>query len=319
MVWLLLAFLVILVALVALFAWLWTPDAPNGRLEARYLNAPSDYLEAAGLRLHVRDTGSKDAPALILLHGVGSSLHSWEPWARSLSADFRVVRYDLPGFGLTGPDVTGDYSEARGMQVLEALMDKLSIDRASLIGNSMGGRLAWRFAAEHPMRTDKLVLISPDGFERPGNAYGQTPVVPVLARLLKYTLPRPLLRKQLALSYGDRTRLSEKTVTQYHDLMLARGVRGAMLERAAQTILDDPRPLLRSITAPALVVWGEMDALIPLSRAGCFAEALPAATLVTLPGLGHMPHEEDPDVPLAPVREFLNAPKLHAPEYAPGR
>lgn len=293
------------VALVALVAWLWTPDASRASVEARHLDSPSDYLYVGGQRLHVRDAGSKDAPALIMLHGAGSSLHTWESCALSLSSAYRVVRYDLPGCGLTGPDVTGDYSEARGMQILLGLMNELSIERASLMGNSMGGRLAWRFAARHPERIEKLVLISPDGFERPGHGYGRAPVLPPFVKLTKYALPKALLRRQLALSYGDRRKLNEETVARYHDLIRSSGVRPSMISRAEQTVLDDPTPFLKNIGAPTLIVWGELDALIPSSYAGRFLDALPNATLVTLPGLGHMPHEEDAGTLLEPVRAFL--------------
>jgi pimeloyl-ACP methyl ester carboxylesterase len=112
---------------------------------------------------------------VILLHGFGASLDTWEPWAGRLSEQFRVIRLDLPGFGLTGADPTGDYSDARAMKLLAGLMDQLGIQRASLIGNSLGGRIAWNFAAMHPDRVRSLVLISPDGFASPGFEYGRAP------------------------------------------------------------------------------------------------------------------------------------------------
>src|SRR5262249_21333024 len=163
----------------ALAKYLWTPDQSRAHLEQKYLASPADYIAVASIRLHVRDTGPRNASsALVLLHGLGSSLHTWEPWAKALSTDHRVVRYDLPRFGLTGPDPTNDYSEGRGMQILAALLDKLGIKRAILIGNSMGGRLAWNFAALHSDRVEKLVLISPDGFQSAGFEYGKAPKVP---------------------------------------------------------------------------------------------------------------------------------------------
>ena len=123
-------------------AWLFTPDKPRPALEAVYAQPPSAFVTVLGLRVHVRDTGPRDGRTVILLHGLGSSLHTWEPWANTLSHRFRVIRFDLPGFGLTGPDPSGDYSDARSMAVLAALMDALAVPRASLVGNSMGGKLA---------------------------------------------------------------------------------------------------------------------------------------------------------------------------------
>jgi pimeloyl-ACP methyl ester carboxylesterase len=286
-------------------AWLYTPDKPRAALEAAYAGPPSEFLPVAGLRVHVRDTGPRDAPVVILLHGLGSSLHTWEPWAKDLSARFRVIRYDLPGFGLTGADPTGDYSDARSIAVLAALMDALSVQRASLIGNSMGGKLAWQFAAAHPDRMDKLILISPDGYASPGFEYGKKPEVPMVARVLPYTLPTFLLRMNLVPAYGDPSRLTEATVTRYRDLMLAPGVRRALLDRTGQVMLEPPEPRLRQITAPTLLVWGEKDGLIPFSNAKDYLNAIPNVRLVSFPNPGHVPQEEDPARSLAPVEAFL--------------
>jgi pimeloyl-ACP methyl ester carboxylesterase len=183
------------IALIGGALWLWTPDRSRAELETKYLIEPGDMLEVAGVRLRVRDTGPKEAPALIMLHGFGSSLETWEPWARALQGDYRVIRFDLPGSGLSAPDPTGDYSDARSVEVLAALMDRLGVGRASLIGNSIGGAIAWTFAAQHPERVDKLVLISPDGFASPGLAYGQRPDVPVMVKLMRYALPKALVRE----------------------------------------------------------------------------------------------------------------------------
>jgi hypothetical protein len=106
-------------------AWLYTPDAQRAALEAEYAGPPSVFLDVGGIRLHVRDTGPRAAPAVILLHGFGSSLQTWEDWAHDLERDHRVIRYDMPGFGLTGPDPSGDYSDQRSIAVLIALMDRL--------------------------------------------------------------------------------------------------------------------------------------------------------------------------------------------------
>lgn len=113
--------LITLVALIGFGLWLWTPDKSRRELEARYLDAPGDILPLAGMELHVRDSGPKNGPALILLQGFGSSLHTWEPWARELSSEYRVIRIDMPGAGLSGPDPNGDHSDARSRRVLTAV------------------------------------------------------------------------------------------------------------------------------------------------------------------------------------------------------
>lgn len=290
---------------IAIGLWLYTPDKPRDRLERAYTTSPEDFVRAEGLRLHVRDTGPRDAPVLILLHGLGSSLHTWEPWARTLSASYRVIRFDLPGFGLTGADPTGDYSDARSVAVLGALMDSLSIHHAAIAGNSMGGKIAWMFAAAHPGRVDALILISPDGFASPGFEYGKRPEIPAVARLLPYILPAWLLRMNLAPAYGDPARLTGATLDRYRDMMLAPGVRRAMLARMEQVMLEPPEPFLARIAAPALLVWGERDGLIPFRNAADYLRAIAGSRLVSFPELGHVPQEEAPEQSVAPVQAFL--------------
>jgi len=294
--------------IVALALWLYAPDKPRAALEAAY---PGDYRTVDGVRLRLRDTGPRntgprDAPAVILLHGFGTSLDTWEPWAQALSARYRVIRFDLPGFGLTGPDPTGDYTDAREMKILSDLMDQLGVDRASLIGNSLGGRIAWNFAALHPDRVTRLVLVSPDGFASPGFEYDKAPKTPLMMLALPYVAPRGMLKASLAAAYARPEALSEATLTRYRDMMLAPGVRPAILARMGQVILRDPAPTLARIQAPTLLLWGEKDGMIPISNAADYLRDMPHATLVRLPTLGHVPFEEDPVNSLAPVERFLS-------------
>jgi pimeloyl-ACP methyl ester carboxylesterase len=302
---LLIVLIILAIAFAALGFWLWTPDRSRSELEAKYLASPQDMIDIAGVRLHVRDTGPRAAPALILLHGFGSSLHTFEPWAVDLSEDYRVIRFDLPGSGLSEPDPTGLYTDARSIDIMLALMDHLGVAKASVIGNSIGGRLAWHFAAEHPERVNKLVLISPDGFASSGFVYGEKPEIPASLSLMRYVLPKALLRMSLVPAYANPDRLSDETVERYHALMLAPGSRDALLARMQQTILTDPVPVLKKITAPVLLLWGAGDAMIPITNAADYQRVLSDSTLVTLPTLGHLPFEEDPQTSLPPLREFL--------------
>lgn len=294
-----------LVAAVGSALLLWTPDRSRESLEAKYLRAPADMIEVDGVRLHVRDDGPRNARAVVMLHGFGSSLHTWEAWSNGLDDRMRVIRFDLPGTGLSPPDPSGDYTDARTVRLLLALLDKLGLERASVIGNSIGGRIAWNFAAQHPGRVDKLVLVAPDGFASPGFEYGKAPAVPSIMGIMRHVLPKSVLRMNLAPSYGDRTRLSDETVTRYHDLMLAPGVRGAVLERMQQTRLQPPEALLARIDAPVLLVWGERDAMIPVANAADYTKNLRDSRVVAFPTLGHVPQEEAPAESLPPVRDFL--------------
>lgn len=302
----LLVVIVVVIAVASLLGvWLYTPDKSRAQLESEYATPPSKFVEVEGLRIHVRETGPRDGRTVLLLHGFGASLHTWENWASVLSDRFRTVRFDLPGFGLTEPDPTGDYSDERGMRLLAALMDELSIERAALIGHSMGGRLAWMFASRHPDRVSELILISPDGFESEGFEYGKKAKVPMLVRLLPVTLPTFMVRMNLAPAYGNPTALTEDTVKRYRDMMLAPSSRKAMIARMEQVELQPPERFLSLIRAPTLLIWGEKDAMIPVGNADDYHKALPDSRIVTLPHAGHVPHEETPDTSIVPILAFL--------------
>jgi len=124
---------------------------------------------------------------------------------------------------------------------------------------------------------------------------------------LPYTLPKWLLRMNLAPAYGDPTHLTEATLDRYRDMMLAPGVRRAMLARMEQVMLEPPEPLLHRIEVPTLLLWGERDALIPFSNAQDYLNAIRGSRLVSFPDLGHVPQEEAPQQSIVPVEAFLQA------------
>lgn len=300
-----------LAVLSALSLWLWTPDLPREQLEGRYLAAPGDMVEVGAWRLHVRDSGPPPAqplaPAVLMLHGFGASLHSWDAWADALSPRYRVIRVDLPGSGLSLPDPANDYSDARALEMLTALLDQRRVDRVSVIGHSMGGRIAWTLAARHPERLHKLVLVAPDGFASPGFDYGKSVDVPATLSLMRYVLPKPVLRMNLKAAYARPEALDDALISRYHDLIRAPGARQAMLERLRQTTLVEPGPLLRQIQAPTLLLWGEADGMIPVANAQDYLHAIPVSRLVTFEQVGHLPQEEAAHITLPVLEEFLRS------------
>ncbi|QYU67293.1 alpha/beta fold hydrolase [Leptolyngbya sp. 15MV] len=295
----------LLVATLIAAVWAWTPDRPRAALEERYAAPPSQFLMLDGLRVHLRDTGPRDAPAVLMLHGFGSSLHTWEAWARAMEGAFRVVRLDLPGFGLTGADPTGDYSDTRAVMLLARLLDQLGIARADVIGSSMGGRIAWRFAAERPDRVRRLVLMAPDGFASRGFEYDRPIGVSPLMRVLPYAMPRPLLRTTTAAAFADPAVLTPDLLDRYEAMLRAPGVRHAILDRMRSHALVPPEPFLRRIEAPVLLLWGERDRMVPASHAVDYERVLRNSRTVILPNLGHVPMEEAPAASVVPILDFL--------------
>ena len=286
--------------------YLWTPDKSKAELEKTYSTPKNAYVSVLGVNMHYQDTGpSKNVIPILFLHGFGSSLQTWNSWSEALSSEYRVISVDLPGFGLTGADPSGTYTDQRSVEVLEAFLKALQIPKVVLVGNSMGGKFAWQFAARYPNQVAKLVLISPDGYASPGIEYGKKPDVPAIADLYRYFFSKTFLAMNLEPAYANPKTLNDALVNRYYDLMLAPGVRGAILARMQQTVLQDPVPSLASIQVPTLLIWGEKDAFIPISNSNDYLKVMPNAKRVSLPNIGHLPQEEQPSIGLAALKEFL--------------
>ena len=293
-------------AFVLLVCWsLWTPDLDRADLERQYARAGSQFVQTPGLRTHVQIEGPAHAPVVLLLHGFGSSLQTWDAWGQGLANEYRMVRLDIAGFGLTGPAEPGDYSDEADVQRLLAVVDQLGLPRMTVVGHSMGGRLAWHFAAAHPQRVDKLVLIAPDGFPDPQAKSDRTYDVPAWMGVARYALPRWMIKKGVASAYADPSRLDDDTARRYQDMLLAPGVRQAVLARMAQTRNRDPLPWLQRLTMPTLLLWGAQDGMIPAENSMDYQRAMPHAQRVVMPDVGHLPHEEQPQRSLQAVRDFL--------------
>ncbi len=284
---------------------LWAPDIELSEIRARYGVSAQDVVEVDGLHIHYKDTGPKDAPVVLLLHGFGSSLQTWDVWAVALAQHYRVIRLDLPGFGLTGPSPVQDYSESSDLATLTHFVDKLGLSSFSIIGHSMGGKMAWSLAAAEPDRVKALVLMAPDGFPEAKDIGTKPYEMPAIMGVIKFCLPKYLVRKSIEPAFFDANALSDSLVNRYYDMLRAPGVRAAILARSNQTMYTDPVPRLKKITAPTLLIWGEQDRMIPSSNAQSYAQVLASSKTVMLPNLGHLIQEEHPEIGLAHVAEFL--------------
>jgi pimeloyl-ACP methyl ester carboxylesterase len=303
----------LLLAGVGAFAALnWEPDRPVGALAQRYAPPPSRLQALDGMQVHLRDEGPREDPLpVVLLHGTSSSLHTWEGWAAGLSRERRVVSMDLPGFGLTGPSPDGDYSIARYVRFLAALLDALGVRRCVLAGNSLGGEIAWQFALAQPQRVERLVLVDAAGyaFESESVPLGfRVARTPGLRWLAGHVLPRSVIESSLRNVYGDPTRVTPALVQRHFELALREGDRDALGRRFASLERGASAARIAQLRLPTLILWGGRDRLIPPAWGERFARDIPGSRLVVFDALGHVPHEEDPAATLRALREFIGAP-----------
>jgi pimeloyl-ACP methyl ester carboxylesterase len=287
------------------------PDLPIRELEARYGAPPvSHYIEVDGMRLHYRDEGPRDAPVLLLLHGFGASLHTWDGWVAALGDTYRIIRLDLPGHGLTGPYPDEDrarYQPEAMAQVVDRFMATLGVARFSIGGNSMGGGISWRYTVLQPNKIEKLILVDAAGYprEEPRPAALRVLGWPVIGALLGNIAPQGLMRKNVESVYGNPALVSDDLVARYRDLALRPGNRAAA--RAIMTQEPDARlvPQIKDIKQPVLILWGARDSWVLPKYDARFKADLPAATLIMYEDLGHVPMEEAPARTAADARRFL--------------
>jgi pimeloyl-ACP methyl ester carboxylesterase len=281
-----------------------TPDLPLDFLKNKYAAAPSKFMALNELRIHYRDEGTGDA--IVLVHGTGASLHTWNAWAQELSQTHRVIRLDLPAYGLTGKDPKKRYSSKDYVDLIDAFMKELKVNQFHLAGNSLGGLVSWLYASYHPDKVQKLILIDPSGFPSK-----KSPMVISLAKtpginmLIRYVTPKAFIKKNLKEVYYNPDLISTQILDRYYELTLAPGNRTAFIDRA-KIEREDYTDRLGLITNPTLILWGAEDAWIPLKNAYRFEEKIATSTVVVMKETGHLPMEEKPAKSLAITLDFLS-------------
>ncbi|MBM3650160.1 MAG: alpha/beta hydrolase [Alphaproteobacteria bacterium] len=293
-------------ALAGAALWAYSPSLPAEMLIARYANDRSKFVDVGGVRAHVREQGNPDGIPVVLIHGSMGSLHMWEGWARELGKQARLISVDLPGHGLTGTWPRDEYTIDAYADFVEVLVDALNLDRFVLVGHSMGGAVAWTFAATRPDRVSQLVLVDAAGYPRSGEA--PLPIrlarMPVVGDLGIYFKPDRLVRRSLAEVYADPAMVTPDRIKRYAELQRFPGNRQATLQRARTQEPPDPTPLKR-LDVPTLIIWGGKDRWVPVADAFRFQNDIKGAQLEIFEALGHNPMEEDPKATAAAVAAFL--------------
>lgn len=299
---------IVLLSVVATLIALWAyQDIPAEALEAKYGNDASRFMNVAGVRMHYRDEGPRDAPAIVLVHANFASLLGWEPWVEALKDKYRIVRFDMTSHGLTGPDPTGDYGLERTMDLTERFIDAVGLKNFTIGGTSLGGTVSLLYTNRHPDRVNRLILLSPGSLEgrEQKERRGE---VPDAAYVLKYIMPRALPKSFLTSGFGSQSEPSEELIDQWFELWRLEGQREAQLDRLSQYKVFDVEAAFRAVDKPVLLLWGEENTTAKYEQAAEVQHLLENTdvTFISYPGVGHMAVQQAGDEIGADVRSWLD-------------
>ena len=283
-----------------------SPDERRSRLRFRTLH---------GYRRAYRVAGR--GPAVLLLHGIGDSSRTWLDLITRLARDHTVIAPDLLGHGASDKP-RADYSVAAYANGMRDLLGVLDIDRATVIGHSLGGGVAMQFAYQFPERTERLVLVSSGGVSREVNPVLRALSLPG-AELALQSLGLPLVRAQLGLlprlaqfcggTYTGDARDLLRIIDGFPDptarAAFARTLRSAVDWRGQVITMMDRCYLAAGM--PTLIVWGDRDPVVPVRHARLAHDAMPGSRLEIFEGAGHFPFHTDPDRFLVVLRHFLRS------------
>lgn len=287
---------------------------PLERLKARYASPESGsrFVELEGVHIHYRDEGSRDKPALVLIHGVMASLHTWDGWVQAMAPHFRIIRFDVPGFGLTGPVPDGQYSAERMLDAFGQLLDYLGVEKTVIAGSSLGGYIAWNYALAHPERVSKLILVDPAGYQMKKVPWMiASAALPGSTWFIPLWMPRALVAQGVREVYGDRGRIKPGVVDRYYDISRRPGNRKAAMEifrlllKVNREELHTTPQRVAQLKVPTLLMWGDCDRWIPPAHVPLWQRDVPGIQVKVYPGVGHIPMEEIPEQSAADALRFL--------------
>ena len=294
--WLLVSILVLLIVLGIVF---YQKDQSPEEVYKKYALASSQQIAIGGVQLHYSDEGNRlDSTPLLLIHGTSSSLRTWDGVTAQLKNQYRIIRFDLPGFGLTGPNQNHDSTTRYYNEVIDSLLRALQISRVIIVGNSLGGAIATQYAIYQPAKVRGLVLVDAAGLppaKKTTGAIGfKLAQMPVINQLLTKITPRVLVKKSLEDAYGDIGKVTDSLTAQYFDMLTREGNRKALVDRMRQGWQVTDGNFLTKVEAPTLIVWGSKDRLIPVENAALFQQKIKNSQVHIWDNLGHVPMEEDP-------------------------
>ncbi len=305
-------FIIILIIAVGYVFIFKNPDIPASVLTEKYGQPPSKIIQLpSGVKVNYRDEGNPNGKPLVLLHGSNASLYVWVPWVKILGKDFRIISVDLPGHGLTGPVLNGDYSTVGMANFVNEFANTLGLKKFALAGNSMGGNVAARFALMFPDRLDHLILLDASGIpskkptEKSLAFFIMT--TPILQKISLYLSPRFLYENILKSTVANPKVITKEDVDRTWELNRLTGEREATLKRFQTPNDRYVEQNASKITVPTLIIWGEKDTVTPPDVAEAYHDAIKGSKLIIYKDVGHSPMIEVPQKSAEDVKAFLNS------------
>lgn len=279
----------------------------SAELISKYANPldGSRFININGIDVHYRDEGT--GFPVLLVHGTSSSLHTFDGWAAELKKSYRVLRFDLPGFGLSGQMPGNIYDMRKYLDVINDFLQKMNVEKCHIAGSSLGGWFVWEFALRFPARVSKMILIDAAGFIN----MEKLPVIYKIARmaagrwLFLCARNRFLFSMFLKGVYGNFRNVDKNVVDRYYDLFFRKENLEAFIHLAKADPVSNIDKL-SDINAPTLIIWGDRDRWVSIGDGYRFQKYLPDARIRVYDGLGHIPMEEDPEITVRDVIDFFN-------------
>lgn len=281
------------------------PNLTKSEILEKYTDGESKFIEVRSNRVHYKDQGQGEI--LLLIHGTASSLHTWDMWSQAFADHFRVIRMDLPGFGLTGPDVSNSYEIEDDVTFISEFLDKLAVSNAHFVGSSLGGRIAWEYSLEYPNQVKSLTLINALGYKQESWPPAiQLAMLPGMETLMPKLSSRFVYSQSLKDIYFDHSLIGDDTIDRYYELSLYPGNAEAFPKRV-KAKLDDQEQRVNQIAAPTLILWGVEDRYFPVKNAYRFHEDIKQSHLRIYENVSHLPMEEVPEQSSNDVIQFIRS------------
>ncbi len=279
-------------ALLSIEFQLWNPR--RATVEAAYVAADSRFIVIDGLRLHYKDTGR--GPAVLLWHGNFGSLDFYDGWVRQLSDRYRLIRFDINGYGLSGPDEKVDFTIERRLAIARRLLDQLGVERYFVVGTSFAAPMAYRDAAERPERVLGLMLANAGGLPRaPGGEINKPLPNPIRQWFRERYRPRSFWRDAAYNLHYNDAMVTPALVERFFRMNNMRGRSSDDAIGLKQFNIGDAPGFLARVTQPTLVLWAG-GSILPQTEADRYQAYLTGASVrvVRIEKLGHMFAEDDP-------------------------